>query len=57
MAVMPAYIARYMPGGRAEVWNELMALGDAVRRKPVQAAESAVVKETMRRARHNIETL
>ncbi|HTS27749.1 MAG TPA: hypothetical protein VMH81_17865 [Bryobacteraceae bacterium] len=54
---MPTYIDRYLAGERIEVWNELVALGEAVRRKPVQADAIAVAKETMRRARHNIEAL
>jgi len=54
---MPTYITRYLAGERVEVWNELMALGEAVRHKPVQADANAVVKETMRRARCNIESL
>jgi len=54
---MPTYINRYLAGERVEVWNELMALGEAVRHKPVQADANAVVKETMRRARCNIEAL
>jgi hypothetical protein len=35
---------RYLAGDRIEVWNELVALGEAVRRE-----------KTMRRARYNIE--
>lgn len=34
-----------------------MALGGAVRRKPVPAGANAVVEETMQRGRHNIEAL
>jgi hypothetical protein len=54
---MPTYIKRYLAGERVEVWNELMALGEAVPHKPVQADANRVVEETMRRARHNIEEL
>jgi hypothetical protein len=54
---MPTYIKRYLAGERVEVWNELMALGEAVRHKPLQTDANAVAKETMRRARCNIETL
>jgi hypothetical protein len=54
---MPTYIDRYLAGDRVEVWDELMALGEAVRRKPVRADAIAVAEETMRRARHNIEAL
>jgi hypothetical protein len=54
---MATYLKRYLAGERVEVWNELMALGEQVRRKPLQADANAVVEETMRRARHNIEVL
>lgn len=54
---MPTYIDRYLAGERVAVWNELMALGEAVYRKPVQADANAVAEETMRRARRNIEVL
>src|SRR5580658_5074695 len=54
---MPTYIDRYLAGERVAVWNELIALGEAVRRKPVQADANAVAEETMRRARQNIEVL
>jgi hypothetical protein len=39
------------------VWAELLALGTAVREKPLYADALAVARETMRRARHNIEVL
>ena len=54
---MPACLQRYLAGERIEVWNELMALGEAVRSKPAPAGVNAVIDETMRRARHNIEVL
>ena len=54
---MPTYLQRYLAGERIEVWNELMALGEAVRSKPAPAGVNAVIDETMRRARHNIEVL
>jgi hypothetical protein len=54
---MPTYIDRYLAGERVAVWNELIALGEAVYRKPVQADANAVAEETMRRARRNIEVL
>jgi len=54
---MATYLDRYLAGERVEVWNELIALGDAVRRKPVQVAATRVADEIMRRARQNIETL
>jgi hypothetical protein len=51
------FLDRYVAGDRVEVWNELAALGEAVRREPVQADAIAVAEETMRRPRHNIELL
>jgi hypothetical protein len=52
---MPTLLDRYLAGDRIEVWNELVALGDAVRREAVQADAIAVAEETMRRARYHIE--
>lgn len=54
---MPTFLDRYLAGDRIGVWNELVALGEAARRKPVQADAEAVAEETMRRARCNVELL
>lgn len=54
---MSSYLERYLAGERERVWDELTALGAAVREEPVYADALAVVRETMRRVRTNIETL
>jgi len=51
------YYDRYRRGERIEVWSDLIALGAAVRREPVYADAVAVARETMTRARQNVETL
>jgi hypothetical protein len=52
-----SYLARYMRGEYERVWEDLQALGDAVRQEPLYADASAVAHETMRRARANLEVL
>lgn len=54
---MPTYLERYRQGEHSQVWNELVAQGDAVRREPLLNDAASVAQETMRRARHNIELL
>jgi hypothetical protein len=51
------YLARYLAGEHEKVWEELVALGPAVREEPVLSDAAAVARETMRRVRHNIETV
>jgi hypothetical protein len=51
------YYDRYRRGERIEVWSDLIALGDIVRQEPVYADAVAVARETMTRARENVETL
>ena len=54
---MQSYLERYQQGDYAQVWKELTASGDAVRIEPLYSDARAVARETMRRARHNIEVL
>lgn len=54
---MATYLERYQNGERVEVWRELVALGDGVRREPLYSDAQAVARETMRRAKHNVETI
>ncbi len=54
---MPTYLDRYLAGECEQVWDELMALGAAVREQPLYDDALAVARETMRRARYNVETI
>ncbi|MBL8173113.1 MAG: hypothetical protein JNK48_00500, partial [Bryobacterales bacterium] len=54
---MASMKARYEAGEHEPVWAELMAMGGAVRRPEVLEEARAVARETMRRARWNIEKL
>lgn len=54
---MLRFFDRYQAGDHEQVWSELLALGGAVRQEPVHSDATAVARETMRRARENIETL
>src|SRR5581483_7742544 len=54
---MDALIERYRAGEHERVWSELTAAGSAVRVEPLRAMAAAVARETMRRARANIEIL
>ena len=51
------YPDRYQSGECEKVWEELTALGAAVRREPVEAQARAVAAETMRRVRRNCERI
>jgi hypothetical protein len=51
------YYDRYQRGERIEVWSDLIALGESVRQEPVYSDAVAVARETMTRARENVETL
>jgi hypothetical protein len=48
---------RYRRGEHVEVWNELLALGAAVRQPPHAAPAQAVATETMRRVRRNCDRI
>ncbi len=54
---MSSFLERYERGEHEQVWEELLALGAAVREELLYADALAVARETMRRARHNIEVL
>ncbi len=54
---MSNYYDRYRRGECIEVWSDLIALGETVRQEPVHSDAAAVARETMTRARENIETL
>src|SRR5262247_3532883 len=51
------YLERYHNGEYEQVWNELQALGPAVRREPHYSQAREVAAETMRRVRRNCELL
>lgn len=54
---MITYLDRYLAGEREAVWAELTALGAAVLDEPQASDATAVARETMRRARANVELL
>src|SRR5690349_18970596 len=54
---MASFIERYQAGEREQVWADLNSLGQRVREKTYVDDAYAVAKETMRRARGNVETL
>jgi len=54
---MVTYFERYSRGEHEQVWTELIALGAEVRQEPLYSDAMAVARETMRRARANIETI
>lgn len=54
---MPTFLTRYQYGDREQVWADLNSLGPSVRDKEHLDDAHAVAQETMRRARHNVETL
>lgn len=57
MTASRTYLQRYVAGEHEQVWAELVALGAAAHDEPVHSDALAVARETMRRARANIETL
>jgi hypothetical protein len=54
---MPSYLDRYRLGEHEQVWEELLALGGLIRQPPLYDQALAVARETMTRARANIELL
>lgn len=54
---MTTYLQRYLADEREAVWAELTALGPAVRERPLFDDAQSVARETMTRARANVETL
>ncbi len=54
---MATFLERYQNGDREAVWDELVALGVNVREEPFYADARAVARETMQRARANVEML
>jgi hypothetical protein len=54
---MSSFLDRYERGEHEQVWDELVALGAAVREEPLAADARAVARATMRRARANVLTL
>ncbi len=57
MAASTTYLERYLAGENEQVWAELQELSAAVREEPLYSDALAVARETMRRARYNIELL
>jgi hypothetical protein len=51
---MSSFLERYERGEHEQVWDDLLALGAAVREEPLHADARAVARETMRRARANV---
>jgi hypothetical protein len=54
---MTSYLDRYLAGEHEQVWQELTRRGEQIGSGAIQADARAVARETMRRARHNIEVL
>lgn len=52
-----SYLARYLAGDHERVWDELFSLGPSVFEQPLYDDAVAVVRETMRRVRANVEQL
>lgn len=50
-------LRRYQAGEHEAVWAEMVALGGEVRKAPYADDAWAVARETMRRARHNVELI
>jgi hypothetical protein len=50
-------LRRYQAGEHEAVWADMMALGTEVRKSPYAEDAWAVARETMRRARHNVELI
>jgi len=56
-AAATRWLDRYQAGEHEIVWAEMTSIGPDVRSKPYLEPAWAVAQETMRRARHNIETI
>lgn len=54
---MTSFLERYQQGECVEVWADLQRLGAEIRQDPLWSDAVAVARETMRRARFNIELL
>lgn len=54
---MTTFLERYQQGERETVWAELVALGEKVREEPYLSDAQAVARETMTRARTNVERI
>lgn len=54
---MDTFLQRYQRGEYEQVWNDMLALGPTIRHEAVVTDALAVARETMRRARYNIEVL
>lgn len=54
---MTSFLERYQQGECGLVWADLQRLGAAIRHEPLWSEALAVARETMRRARFNIELL
>jgi hypothetical protein len=62
MRTMISYLERYLEFaahnyGNQRIWAELVSLGADVRQEPLYSDARAVARETMMRARHNVELL
>ncbi len=57
IAVKGRFLERYLAGEYEAVWAELVSLGPDVRNPQYLSEATAVARETMRRARHNVEFL
>jgi hypothetical protein len=51
------YFGRYQNGEYEQVWAELVSLGSQVRNEPLLTDALNVARETMRRAKHNVQIL
>lgn len=54
---MTNWLSRYQAGEHETVWTEMISLGPDVRSRPYLEPAWSVAQETMRRARHNVETI
>src|SRR5580704_1737404 len=50
-------LQRYLSGERREAWDYVVSLGPLVRATPNLQDAIAVAQETMKRARHNVESI
>ena len=54
---MSRWIERYIAGAHEHVWAEMTSMGDKLREEPYWSEAIEVARETMRRARTNVERL